>query len=34
MSGLGESRTELINWLNDLLLLNYKKIEELSLIHI
>lgn len=28
MSGIGESRTELLNWLNDLLQLNYKKIEE------
>lgn len=28
MSGIGESRTELLNWLNDLLKLNYKKIEE------
>ncbi|QLG73788.1 hypothetical protein HG535_0F02990 [Zygotorulaspora mrakii] len=28
MSGIGESRTELINWLNGLLHLNYKKIEE------
>ncbi|KAL3231350.1 Protein BIM1 [Nakaseomyces bracarensis] len=28
MSGVGESRTELLNWLNDLLRLNYKKIEE------
>lgn len=28
MSGVGESRTELLNWLNELLHLNYKKIEE------
>lgn len=28
MSGIGESRTELLNWLNDLLQLNYRKIEE------
>lgn len=28
MSGIGESRTELLNWLNDLLKLNYRKIEE------
>ncbi|CDH14350.1 related to Protein BIM1 [Zygosaccharomyces bailii ISA1307] len=28
MSGIGESRTELLNWLNQLLDLNYKKVEE------
>lgn len=28
MSGIGESRTELLNWLNGLLHLNYRKIEE------
>lgn len=28
MSGIGESRTELLNWLNDLLNLNYKKVEQ------
>lgn len=28
MSGIGESRTELLNWLNQLLNLNYKKVEE------
>ncbi|CAR28160.1 hypothetical protein ZYGR_0N06510 [Zygosaccharomyces rouxii] len=28
MSGIGESRTELLNWLNQLLSLNYKKVEE------
>lgn len=28
MSGVGESRSELLSWLNDLLKLNYKKIEE------
>lgn len=28
MSGIGESRTELLNWLNELLNLNYRKIEE------
>jgi len=27
-NNIGESRTELLNWLNDLLKLNYKKIEE------
>ncbi|AQZ13261.1 BIM1 (YER016W) [Zygosaccharomyces parabailii] len=28
MSSIGESRTELLNWLNQLLNLNYKKVEE------
>ncbi|CCH60944.1 hypothetical protein TBLA_0D04480 [Henningerozyma blattae CBS 6284] len=28
MSGIGESRTELLNWLNEILHLNYKKVEE------
>ncbi|EDO15197.1 hypothetical protein Kpol_401p2 [Vanderwaltozyma polyspora DSM 70294] len=28
MSGIGESRTELLNWLNELLQLNYRKVEE------
>ena len=28
MSGIGESRTELLTWLNELLQLNFKKVEE------
>lgn len=28
MSGIGQSRTELLNWLNQLLALSYKKVEE------